>query len=73
MIHWTMGILIFGASDKIIEGHTEAYCIAKLERLVGPLGPLPNNMRQDSCRGVRDSGSAEVLGNGASGQWTDHH
>jgi hypothetical protein len=29
---------IFGASDKIIEGFTEAWCIAKIIRLLGPLG-----------------------------------
>lgn len=29
---------MFGPSDKIIEGNTEAWCIAKLQRLVGPLG-----------------------------------
>lgn len=29
---------LFGPSDKIIEGHTEAWCIAKIIRLVGPLG-----------------------------------
>lgn len=31
-------IALFGAGDKIIEGHTEAWCIAKIIRLVGPLG-----------------------------------
>ncbi|RDL42155.1 uncharacterized protein BP5553_02134 [Venustampulla echinocandica] len=28
----------FGASDKIVEDHTEAWCIAKLQSLVGSLG-----------------------------------
>lgn len=30
---------IFGKRDKIVVDHTEAWCIAKLIRLVGPLGP----------------------------------
>lgn len=42
MAHWLYGRAIFGASDKIIEGHTEAWCIAKLQSLVGPLGPCIN-------------------------------
>jgi serine/threonine protein kinase len=29
---------LFGPGDKLIEGHTEAYCIAKIICLVGPLG-----------------------------------
>lgn len=39
LANWLYGGAIFGASDKIIEGHTEAWCIAKLESLAGPLGP----------------------------------
>jgi serine/threonine protein kinase len=39
LAHWLYGRAIFGASDKIIEDHTEAWCIAKLQRLVGTLGP----------------------------------
>ncbi|KAF2253495.1 kinase-like protein [Trematosphaeria pertusa] len=44
---WSFGVTLarrlstrplFGPSDKIIEGHTEAWCIAKIIRLVGPLG-----------------------------------
>ncbi|KAH7388831.1 kinase-like domain-containing protein [Pyrenochaeta sp. MPI-SDFR-AT-0127] len=33
---------LFGTGDKIIEGHAEAWCIAKIMRLVGPLGPPVN-------------------------------
>lgn len=39
LAHWFHGTPIFGARDKIIEGHTEAWCIAKLHSIVGPLGP----------------------------------
>ncbi|KAK0103328.1 hypothetical protein ONS95_005357 [Cadophora gregata] len=39
LAHWLYGRPVFGASDKIIEDHTEAWCIAKLRTLVGPLGP----------------------------------
>ncbi|RAK99855.1 kinase-like protein [Aspergillus ibericus CBS 121593] len=44
---WSVGVMlaqwaawknVFGASDKIIEGYPEAYCIAKLMALIGPLG-----------------------------------
>lgn len=45
LAHWISGRMIFGASDKRIDGFTEAWCIAKLMRLVGPLGP-PNDVRQ---------------------------
>ncbi len=38
MVHWLATTPIFGASDKFIEGMTEAWCIAKIQRLVGPLG-----------------------------------
>jgi serine/threonine protein kinase len=38
LAHWLYGRAIFGASDKLIEGHTEAWCIAKLQSLVGKLG-----------------------------------
>jgi len=31
-------LALFGAGDKTIEGQTEAWCIAKIIRLVGPLG-----------------------------------
>lgn len=39
MARWRHGKSLFGTSDKIIEGNTEAWCIAKLLKLVGPLGP----------------------------------
>ncbi|ELQ32385.1 hypothetical protein M0657_009907 [Pyricularia oryzae] len=35
LAHWLLGRAIFGADDKIIVGHTEAWCIAKIQRLVG--------------------------------------
>lgn len=42
LANWLYGGAIFGASDKIIEGHTEAWSIAKLQSLVGLLGPCIN-------------------------------
>ncbi|KAF2873062.1 kinase-like domain-containing protein [Massariosphaeria phaeospora] len=36
-------LMLFGPADKIIEGQTEAWCIAKIIRLVGPLGQPINN------------------------------
>ncbi|KAF2753564.1 kinase-like protein [Pseudovirgaria hyperparasitica] len=42
------GLPLFGAGDKIIEGETEAWCIAKIIRLVGPLGePIENQAYKD--------------------------
>lgn len=43
LAHWLAGKPIFGAKDKIVENLTEAWCIAKVRRLVGPLGPPANN------------------------------
>ncbi|TLS21390.1 uncharacterized protein PpBr36_10248 [Pyricularia pennisetigena] len=45
LAHWVLGRTIFGANDKIIEGHTEAWCIAKIQRLVGQF---------DVCTGPED-------------------
>ena len=38
--------VIFGPSGKTIEGETEAFCIAKMIRLMGPLGE-PDQAKQD--------------------------
>ncbi|KAF2761991.1 kinase-like protein [Pseudovirgaria hyperparasitica] len=47
---WSLGVTLarrlsphahFGASDKIIEGHTEAWCIAKIIRRCGPIPDPP--------------------------------
>lgn len=47
-----MGTTLFGHDDKhpILTESDEAYCIAKLERLVGPLGPLPKIMKPEHAR-----------------------
>lgn len=42
LAHWLYGRAIFGAGDKIIEDHTEAWCIAELQSLIGKLGPCIN-------------------------------
>lgn len=39
LAHWLSPSIIFGAKDKIVQGLTEAWCIAKIQRLVGPLEP----------------------------------
>lgn len=40
--------MLFGPADKIIEGQTEAWCIAKIIRLVGPLDqPIDNQTYKD--------------------------
>lgn len=45
LAHWLAGHTIFGAGDKIIEDMTEQWCIAKLIRLVGPIGrPDPSKI-----------------------------
>ncbi|KAJ9296735.1 hypothetical protein DTO271G3_4934 [Paecilomyces variotii] len=43
LAHWLAQRPIFGAKDKIVENLTEAWCIAKIRRLVGPFGPPVNN------------------------------
>lgn len=43
LAHWLASSAIFGAEDKIVQGLTEAWCIAKIRRLIGPLGPPVNN------------------------------
>lgn len=37
LAHWLSHSAIFGPRDKIVEGLTEAWCIAKIRRLVGPI------------------------------------
>lgn len=39
MVHWLTKRAVFGVSDKIIKEMAEAWCIAKIKRLVGPLDP----------------------------------
>jgi serine/threonine protein kinase len=43
LAHWLSPCIIFGAKDKFVQGLTEAWCIAKIQRLIGPLGPPVNN------------------------------
>jgi len=38
LAHWMASKVIFGPSNKTIEGETEAFCVAKMIRLMGPLG-----------------------------------
>ncbi|KAF7510529.1 hypothetical protein GJ744_006375 [Endocarpon pusillum] len=42
LAHWLSHSTIFGPRDKFIGGMTEAWCIAKIRRLVGPIGPPVN-------------------------------
>ncbi|CAD6441363.1 42af014d-f82e-49a6-9a4e-116853ca4dfa [Sclerotinia trifoliorum] len=37
LAHWLSGTTIFGPKDKMVQGLTEAWCIAKIQRLVGPV------------------------------------
>ena len=39
LAHWLGNKIIFGTSDKIVQDLTESWCIAKIDRLIGPLGP----------------------------------
>ncbi|KAI0508850.1 kinase-like domain-containing protein [Xylaria bambusicola] len=38
LTHWLRQEPLFGASDKIVEGHEESWCIAKIMLMVGPMG-----------------------------------
>lgn len=40
---WLLPPAIFGASDKVVDDLTEAWCIAKIQRLVGKIGPPIEN------------------------------
>jgi hypothetical protein len=42
LTYWLAQRLVFGAGDKIIDDNTEAWCIAKIIRLVGPISPPVN-------------------------------
>lgn len=43
LAHWLGHRAIFGIEDKVVEDLTESWCIAKIDRLVGPLGlPVQN-------------------------------
>ena len=39
LAHWLSYSAIFGPHDKIVQDLTEAWCIAKIRRLVGPIEP----------------------------------
>ena len=39
---WLSPSSIFGAKDKMVQGLTDAWCIAKIRRLIGPLDPPIN-------------------------------
>jgi len=43
LAHWLSPSVIFGTKDKVVQGLTEAWCIAKIRRLIGPLDPPVNN------------------------------
>lgn len=43
LAHWLGHKPIFGISDKIVEDLTEPWCIAKIDRPIGPLGPPVQN------------------------------
>ena len=48
LAHWLGNKTIFGISDKIVEDLTESWCIAKIDRLIGPLGPPVQNPEYES-------------------------
>lgn len=39
LAYWLSHTTIFGPHDKIVQNPTEAWCIAKIRRLVGPIEP----------------------------------
>ena len=42
-----ISVYYFGAKDKVVQGLTEAWCIAKIRRLSGPLDPPVNPDYED--------------------------
>lgn len=39
LVHWLDYQGIFSIEDNVVEDHTESWCVAKIDRLVGALGP----------------------------------
>ena len=48
LAHWLGHKAIFGISDKVVEDLSEFWCIAKIDRLIGPLGPPVQNPEYES-------------------------
>ena len=48
LAHWLGHHPIFGIGDKIVQDLTESWCIAKIDRLIGPLGPPVKNPEYES-------------------------
>jgi serine/threonine protein kinase len=58
LAHWMVSNILFGPSYKIIEGMTEAWCLANMIRLVGPLEkPVAPEYEEefDIARGLANS------------------
>jgi len=53
---------LFGHDDKIVQGHTEAWCIAKMIRLVGPPGPPVNPLYKEEFERAKDLANMYRLG-----------
>lgn len=61
MANWLYGGAIFGAIDKIIDNYTEAWCIAKLQSLVWPIGPcIDNQLYEDEFELAKQLISMEI-------------
>ena len=56
MAHWLSPSSLFGPRGKIVEGCTEAWYIAKIRRLIGPLDPPINNIEYQ-----KEFKTAEIL------------
>ena len=47
LAHWLSHSTIFGPHDKIVQDLTEAWCIAKMRRLVGSIDPPVNSKYEE--------------------------
>lgn len=48
LAHWLSHSAIFGPHDKTVQDLTEAWCIAKIRRLVGPMeAPVDSNYEEE--------------------------
>lgn len=50
LAHWLSHFALFGTSDKIVQELTEAWCIAKIRRLVGPIDPPVRPEHEDDFK-----------------------
>lgn len=65
LAHWLSHSAIFGPHDKIVQDLTKAWCIAKVQQLVGPMQPPVDSDYEE------ESALAEYLETSSFRHWDD--